>query len=135
MPAARSCETGNEKGGAPWRAPPIAAAFSRTLLLRLVRAALAARRRAGRAHRREGAERGSLGAGEAGFLRQLQAHDALAVIGDRLHLVDLGQREVALGLGHEEVRGHAGRELLLLGVEPLLLQHARRLRGVDALEV
>src|SRR5438445_2588368 len=58
-------------------------------------------------------------AGEAGLLRSLEVDHALAVVGDGSDLVDLGQGQVALGLGHEEVRGHAGRELLLLGVQAL----------------
>ena len=59
----------------------------------------------------------------------------LDVIDERLQLVVARLVQVALRLEHEEARGHAGLELLLLGFEAPFGQDPRRAGGFDALGV
>src|SRR5581483_3350944 len=71
-----------------------------------------------RARRRNAGE----SAVERDALHGVEVDERLVVVGDRLDLGDPRDREVALRLEHEKALRHAGGELLLLGVEFLLLQ-------------
>ena len=69
------------------------------------------------------------------LLQALELDERLAVVQDRLQLVVLRGRQIALRLDDEVVGRHADLELALLGLELLLRQLARRLRRLHALDV
>ena len=69
----------------------------------------------------------------AGLLHALELDDRLAIGEDRLQLVVLRGRQIALRQHDLIVRRHADAELAVLGVELLLRQIARGLRRLHAL--
>src|SRR5882672_6571161 len=71
--------------------------------------------------------------GRSRLLHSVELHERLAVGENRLQLVVLRRRKVALRLDDVEVGRHADGELAVFGVELLLGQVARRLRRLHAL--
>src|SRR5262249_49809458 len=72
---------------------------------------------------------------ERDVLDRVEVHEGLVIVRDGLDLRGAREREVALGLEHEEAGRHTRGEFLFLGLELLLLQFARRAGGADALLV
>ena len=72
---------------------------------------------------------------ERRLLDRLEIDDRAVVVENRAEFVVLRLREIPLGLEDEEAGRLAGGELLLLRLEPPLLQLARRLRARHALLV
>src|SRR4051794_6985626 len=72
--------------------------------------------------------------GQRRLLCALELDQRLAVVQDRIELVALRRRQIALGENHVVVGRHADLELALFRFEGLLRQLARRLRRLDALD-
>ena len=70
-------------------------------------------------------QRGDAAADEERAVDPVQVDQVLEVLDHRLHLVDAGLQEVALGLGHQQRSGFADQELLALDPGFLLLGPAR----------
>src|SRR4051794_6622014 len=84
--------------------------------------------------RAPGAQEGDVQVLQRRLLQAFELDERLAVVQDRLELVALRGREIALREDHVVVRRHADLELALLGLERLLRELASGLRRLNALD-